>query len=123
MRKMMMKIMRFFFYFSILMEHRWNETDRGKPKYSGKNLSQCHFAHTNTKWIEPGSNPGLRHEKTAQLCSVERCHDCESEITRNVDGNVMRNVPLKQENKTVFRVEIRTRDLLNRKQARLSISI
>jgi hypothetical protein len=27
------------------MEHRWNDTDRGKPKYSGKNLSQCHFFH------------------------------------------------------------------------------
>jgi hypothetical protein len=23
----------------------WNETDRGKPKNSGKNLSQCHFVH------------------------------------------------------------------------------
>jgi hypothetical protein len=28
-----------------LMEHQWNETDRGKQKYSGKNLSQCHFVH------------------------------------------------------------------------------
>jgi hypothetical protein len=27
------------------MEHRWNETDRGKPKYSEKNLSQCHSVH------------------------------------------------------------------------------
>jgi hypothetical protein len=27
------------------MEHRWNETDRGKPKYSRKNLSQYHFVH------------------------------------------------------------------------------
>jgi hypothetical protein len=34
-----------FFCFSILMEYRWNETDRGKPKYSEKNLSQCHFVH------------------------------------------------------------------------------
>jgi hypothetical protein len=28
-----------------VMEHRWNEIDRGKPKYSGKILSQCHFDH------------------------------------------------------------------------------
>jgi hypothetical protein len=28
-----------------VMEHRWNEIDREKPKYSGKNLSQCHFVH------------------------------------------------------------------------------
>jgi hypothetical protein len=32
--------------FFMLMEHRWNEIDREKPKYSGgKNLSQCHFVH------------------------------------------------------------------------------
>jgi hypothetical protein len=33
------------FSFFLLMEHRWNEVDRGKPKYSGKNLSQCLFVH------------------------------------------------------------------------------
>jgi hypothetical protein len=27
------------------MEHRWNEIDREKPKYSEKNLSQYHFVH------------------------------------------------------------------------------
>jgi hypothetical protein len=27
------------------MEHRWNDIDRRKPKYSGRNLSQCHFVH------------------------------------------------------------------------------
>jgi hypothetical protein len=35
----------FSFVLFLVMEHRWNETDRGKPKYSGKNLSQCHFVH------------------------------------------------------------------------------
>jgi hypothetical protein len=31
---------------------RWNDTDRGKPKYSEKNVSQCYFVHhkTKTKW-------------------------------------------------------------------------
>jgi hypothetical protein len=38
------KIIRYFSFFQV-MEHRWNETDRGKPKYSGKNLAQCHFVH------------------------------------------------------------------------------
>jgi hypothetical protein len=28
------------FSFFQVMEHRWKEIDRGKPKYSGKNLSQ-----------------------------------------------------------------------------------
>jgi hypothetical protein len=43
--KMKRKMTSFFFYFSQVMEHRWNKIDRGKPKYSGKNLSQCHFVH------------------------------------------------------------------------------
>jgi hypothetical protein len=35
----------YFFIHFLVMEHRWNEIDGGKPKYSGKNLSQCHFVH------------------------------------------------------------------------------
>ena len=34
-----------FFLFLHVMEHQWNEIDRGKPKYSRKNLCQCHFVH------------------------------------------------------------------------------
>jgi hypothetical protein len=43
--KMKRKMIRFFFSFFQVMERRWNEMDRGKPKYSGENLSQCHFVH------------------------------------------------------------------------------
>jgi hypothetical protein len=42
--KMKRKMVSFFSFFQV-MEHRWNEIDRGKPKYSGKNLAQCHFVH------------------------------------------------------------------------------
>jgi hypothetical protein len=28
---------------TVNMEHWWSHTDKGKPKYSEKNLSQCHF--------------------------------------------------------------------------------
>jgi hypothetical protein len=51
---MKMMIMKVFFCFSILMEHRWNEIDRGKPKYSEKNLSQCHFVHHKFHMDRPG---------------------------------------------------------------------
>jgi hypothetical protein len=40
-----MKMNSFFFSFFLAMEHRWNGTDRGKPKYSEQNLSQCNFVH------------------------------------------------------------------------------
>jgi len=42
------------------MEHWWNDDDRGKPKYSAKNLSQCHFVH-HISDLE--NNAGLRVEK------------------------------------------------------------
>jgi hypothetical protein len=41
---MKMKMISIFSFLQV-MEHRWNETDKEKPKYSGKNLSQCHFVH------------------------------------------------------------------------------
>jgi hypothetical protein len=44
---------------------RWNDTDRGKPKDSEKNLSQCHFVHHIFHWIDPGANPGRRGERPA----------------------------------------------------------
>jgi hypothetical protein len=45
-----------------MMKHRWNEIDRGKPKFSGENLSQCHFvyqkSHMDYPVIEPGPPRG-----------------------------------------------------------------
>jgi hypothetical protein len=42
---MMMMMIIIIFILFLVMEHRWNETDRAKPKYSGKNLSQYHVVH------------------------------------------------------------------------------
>jgi hypothetical protein len=45
------------------MEHQWNEIDTGKPKYSGKNLSQRHFVHNKPHMDWPGIETGpLRWE-------------------------------------------------------------
>lgn len=33
---------------------------RGTPKYSERNVPQCHFLATNPSWTGLGSNPGLR---------------------------------------------------------------
>jgi len=36
------------------MEHWWNETSKGKPKYSGAKwlkLFQCHVSNKNPTWI------------------------------------------------------------------------
>jgi hypothetical protein len=43
-----MKMKRKMFSFVLFLqvtEQQWNEIDRGKQKYSGENLSECHFVH------------------------------------------------------------------------------
>jgi hypothetical protein len=55
----------FFFSFLREKEHRWNEIDRGKPKYSGKNYPSVTLSTTNPTWTDLGSNPRLRGERPA----------------------------------------------------------
>ena len=62
--KMWGKIIVFSLIFQ-LMEHRWNEIDRGKPKYSGKTCPSATFSTTNLTWTGPGSNLGLRGGRPA----------------------------------------------------------
>jgi hypothetical protein len=47
------------------IEHWWNDTDRGKPKYSKENLFYAHLSTINPMWTSQGSNPGLHNERLA----------------------------------------------------------
>jgi hypothetical protein len=49
-------------------QHRYSNTDRGKPKYSTKNPPQCNLATTNPIWTGLGSNPGLCSHNPATSC-------------------------------------------------------
>ena len=49
-------------------DHWWNDTDREKPKYSEKNLSQFHFLHYKSHIDYPVCEPGHRYERPATNC-------------------------------------------------------
>jgi hypothetical protein len=52
------------FSFFLVMEHRWNENGRGKPKYWGeKTCPSANLSTTNLTWTDRGSNPSLRGER------------------------------------------------------------
>jgi hypothetical protein len=57
MMKMKRKMMSFFLFFQV-MEHRWNEIDRGKPKYSGGKTCPKALSTTNLIRTDPGIEPG-----------------------------------------------------------------
>jgi hypothetical protein len=47
------------------MEQRCNDTDRGKPKNSAKNLTQCHFVHHKSNGTDLVERPRFRGENPA----------------------------------------------------------
>jgi hypothetical protein len=55
----------FFFIFGKVELTVWTDIDRGKPKNSEKNLSQYHFVHHKSHWIDLGANPGRCDERPA----------------------------------------------------------
>jgi hypothetical protein len=55
----------FFYQVLQLMEHHWNEIDRGKPTTRRKTCPSATLSITNPTWTDPGSNSGLRGERPA----------------------------------------------------------
>jgi hypothetical protein len=48
-----------------VMEHQWNEIDRGKPTTRRKTCPSATLSTTNPTWTDPGSNTGLRSGRPA----------------------------------------------------------
>jgi hypothetical protein len=48
-----------------VMEHQWNEIDRGKQTTRRKTCPSATLSTTNPTWTDPGSNPGLRNGRPA----------------------------------------------------------
>jgi hypothetical protein len=60
-----MKMIIFISFFRV-MEHRWNEIDKGKTEVlGGKTCPSATLSTTNPSWTDPGSNPGLSGERPA----------------------------------------------------------
>jgi hypothetical protein len=78
------------------IEPWWNDDDRGKPKYSETNLSQCHFVHHKSHRDWPGSEPSLLCERPATTRL--------SHVTVNTGSNVTQR-------RTAWDCVIRVRDL------------
>ena len=47
------------------MEHLFDDNHKGKPKYSERNLSQCHFVHHTPQMDWHRIEKGLRVERLA----------------------------------------------------------
>jgi hypothetical protein len=64
------------------MEQWWNYIDRGKPKDSEKNLSQCHFVHQKSHFYWPGCEPGPAQWEagTNRLCCSSANHIVDSSM-------------------------------------------
>jgi hypothetical protein len=54
-----------FFLFFRVMEHQWKETDGENRSTRRKTCPSATLSTTNPTWTGPGSNPGLRGERTA----------------------------------------------------------
>jgi hypothetical protein len=67
----------------MIMEHRWNDDDREKPKYADKNVCQNHIVH-HIAWAGAGSNPGLRRGFTDRnKFALYIKHSFSSRLTEN----------------------------------------
>jgi hypothetical protein len=82
------------------MEHRWNEIDRGKLRYSGgRTCPNATLSTTNPTWTDPGSNPDLRGERQAtdrlsHGTAIPRSYHCLIRISLHLRREMVENAGL-----------------------------
>jgi len=54
------------------MEYWWEDTDKGKPKYSEKNLIQCPFVHSKSYAGWPRQKPGFRETVSSKTVTKSK---------------------------------------------------
>jgi hypothetical protein len=54
----------------MIVEHRWNDTEKERPKYSEKNLPHCHFANNISHVNWTGLERALCSERQATIPAI-----------------------------------------------------
>ena len=65
------------------MERWWNGTDGGKPKFSLKTLSECHFVHLKFHWTALGSNQGAVRGRLLTARTIPRPFEGPAFVSEN----------------------------------------
>jgi hypothetical protein len=73
------------------MEHRWNDTDRGKLKTRRKTCPSATLSTTNPTWTDPESNLGLRGEATNKFWKLVAIKNWVTTSQTTQDASITKN--------------------------------